>query len=205
MCLSYVLLLEMDICENLIEDGCFEQSIPDPVTAVTEEAGWGWDALFGGAVGWMLGRPGCASFSPQIMNQTEGVFTPEEKDFISQLWRFERELRDVQENEEWERLYLLVLLAGESLSQVWKEFVPGNPGYSPSSKFDGEIREILNPFLLLCKEALALDFESLISPAEFAAIGSKDLIQVNLNYATMIISIDGVPFVSKTKTQQPDQ
>jgi hypothetical protein len=65
------------------------------------------------------------------------------------------------ENEEWERLYLLVILAMESFNEGWSEFVPENSGYSPSPRF-GKIEEC----------------------------------QANLNYATMTLTVDGVPFPS---------
>jgi len=173
------------------ENGCLEQPLTHADTESVIEGGWGWGAMFGGALGWMLGRSERSVVNVPAFAPVEGDFTPDEKDFLSQLWRFERELRDVRKNEEWERLYLLVLLAAESFNQGWSEFVPENPGYSPSPRFDHEIREILKPFIRLCQEALALDFESLITPEKF---GKIEVCQVNLNYATMALKVNGVPF-----------
>jgi hypothetical protein len=180
--------------DSLAEMECLDQGLTEPPPVPTNEGGWGWSALFGGALGLMLGRSDRPSVSVPEFAPAEGDFTPDEKDFLSQLWRFERELRDVRENEDWERLYFLSLLAVESFKQGWSEFVPENPGYSPSPRFDQEVRQILTSFIRLCQEALALDFDTLISPKKF---GKLDEYQVNLNYATMTLTVHGVPFSSE--------
>lgn len=180
--------------DSLAEMECLDQGLTESLPVPTNEGGWGLSAMFGGALGLMLGRSDRPSVSVPEFVPAEGDFTPDEKDFLSQLWRFERELRDVRENEDWERLYFLSLLAVESFKQGWSEFVPENPGYSPSPRFDQEVRQILTSFLRLCQEALVLDFDTLISPKKFGKLGEC---RVNLNYATMTLTVDGVPLSSE--------
>ena len=82
--------------DSLAEMECLDQGLTEPPPVPTNEGGWGWSALFGGALGLMLGRSDRPSVSVPEFAPAEGDFTPDEKDFLSQLWRFERELRDVR-------------------------------------------------------------------------------------------------------------
>jgi hypothetical protein len=92
------------------------------------------------------------------------------------------------EREDWYRVYLLVHLAAEAIKNDWSEFIPGNQGYVGSSKFEGEVRNILQHFLQLCQNAIKLDYQRLL-PAKVETTGKTA--EVYLDFDTMDLSIDG--------------
>lgn len=184
ICLFSVVNLEMEL---LAEKNCINSAYSNTVTDNQNKVG-SWSALLGGAIGWVLGRSYYSVLSTPSGTRFDHEYKDDEKDFIAQFWRYESELRHVRNNEQWDRLFLLVMIAAESFKEGWSEFIPGNPGYSPSPKFDMEIKEILIPFLRLCLEVVSLDFENLISPEKLAEL---DKANVNLNYATMKLIVNG--------------
>ena len=72
--------------------------------------------FLGGILGWMLGsyRKPSIRLAP-ASSTVEGDYSPEEKIFLTELWRFEKELKSSMEREDWYRVYLLVHLAAEAI------------------------------------------------------------------------------------------
>ena len=180
-------------CDFSDETESFQGSFNEALPVHPSNGLWEWEALFGGAVGWLLGRTERPRVFVPPSACGEGDFTPEEKEFLSQIWRYEKELREVWEKKQWRRLYFLVLLAAESFEQNWSKFIPGNSGYSPSLKFDCEIRDTLPFFVNITLEAAALDYDSLLTKAEKEKGGVNN---VYLDYETMEITVDDFPFSS---------
>jgi hypothetical protein len=178
-------------CDFSDETESFQGSHIETLPIQPSNGSWEWGALFGGAVGWLLGRTERPRLLVPPSACGEGGYTPEEKEFLSQIWRYEKELREVLGKKQWRRLYCLVLLAAESFKQNWSKFIPGNSGYSPSSKFDCEIRDTLPPFVDIILDAAALDYDFLLSKTEKEKVGVNN---VYLDYETMEITIDDVPF-----------
>lgn len=145
--------------------------------------------FLGGILGWMLGSYRKPSIQLiRASSKVEGDYSVEEKDFLTELWRFEKELKSSMEREDWYRVYLLVHLAAEAIKNDWSEFIPGNPGYAGSSKFEGEVRNILQHFLLLCQNAIKLDYQRLLH--EKVKTTGKTA-EVYLDFDTMELTIDG--------------
>lgn len=178
-------------CDYPEESESFNGGLDEPMAVQGDEGSWGWGAFFGGAVGWMLGRSERPNVSFPSSVHADGDYTPEEKEFLSQIWRYEKEMREVWEKKHWRKLYCLVLLSAESFKQTWRKFIPGNPGYSPSPKFDREIRQTLPPFVDLIREAAALEYDVLLPETEKS---DGKLNSVYLDYETMKITVDDVPF-----------
>ena len=153
-----------------------------------EELG-GSNFFLGGILGWMLGsyRKPSTRLAP-ASSTVEGDYSPEEKNFLTELWRFEKELKSSMEREDWYRVYLLVHLAAEAIKNDWSEFIPGNQGYVGSPKFEGEVRNILQHFLQLCQNAIKLDYQRLL-PEKVETTGKTA--EVYLDFDTMDLSIDG--------------
>ncbi len=172
----------INLCVENNPVNCLDDSCSD---------GWGWGALFAGTLGLVVANNmfSRAQKAPQycVVNK-ENFFTQSEKDFVSQLWRYEKELISCWEKEMWAGLYVLVLMAVKSFNEGWSEFVPGNNDYSPSSAFDNQVGSILRPFCELCQKTLKLNFDSLISAHEWSFIEGKTF---TLKYETFSIHYDG--------------
>lgn len=154
--------------------------------------GWGLPALIGGALGWMLGSNLSISNTPsnsrQNMGYTDLDFTREEKEFISQLWRYEEEILKAWEKQDWLRLYLLTILAEKSLSSTWSKFIPGNASSLHTPGFAESIQSPIMKFCELCQEALKIEFDELIPLGIRQDLDGKS---IYLNYDDMSLSVEG--------------
>jgi len=173
--------------EFLLEDealGVRTEADPSPENELV-----GSNFFLGGILGWVLGsyRKPSNQLVP-ASNTIESDYSAEEKFFLTELWRFEKELQSSMEKEDWYRVYLLVQLAAEAMKNEWSEFIPGNQGYVGSSKFEGEVRSILQHFLQLCQNAIKLDYQRLL-PEKVETTGKTA--EVYLDFETMNLSIDG--------------
>ena len=76
----------INLCVENNPVNCLDDSCSD---------GWGWGALFAGTLGLVVANNmfSRAQKAPQycVVNK-ENFFTQSEKDFVSQLWRYEKEL-----------------------------------------------------------------------------------------------------------------
>ena len=157
-----------------------------------KSAGWGLPALIGGALGWMLGSNFTISNTPSNSRQNIGFtdldFTREEKEFISQLWRYEEEILKAWEKQDWLRLYLLTILAEKSLSSTWSKFIPGNSSFLPTPGFAESIQSPIMKFCELCQEALKLEFDELIPLNIRQDLGGKS---IYLDYDDMSLTLEG--------------
>lgn len=157
-----------------------------------KSTGWGLPALIGGALGWMLGSnlgiSNTPSNSRQNMGFTDLDFTREEKEFISQLWRYEEEILKAWEKQDWLRLYLLTILAEKSLSSTWSKFIPGNASSLHTPGFAESIQSPIMKFCELCQEALKIEFDELIPLGIRQDLDGKS---IYLNYDDMSLSVEG--------------
>ena len=157
-----------------------------------KSTGWGLPALIGGALGWMLGSnlgiSNTPSNSRQNMGYTDLDFTREEKEFISQLWRYEEEILKAWEKQDWLRLYLLTMFAEKSLSSTWSKFIPGNASSLHTPGFAESIQSPIMKFCELCQEALKIEFDELIPLGIRQDLDGKS---IYLNYDDMSLSVEG--------------
>ena len=157
-----------------------------------KSTGWGLPALIGGALGWMLGSNLSISNTPSNSRQNMGFtdldFTREEKEFISQLWRYEEEILKAWEKQDWLRLYLLTILAEKSLSSTWSKFIPGNASSLHTPGFAESIQSPIMKFCELCQEALKIEFDELIPLGIRQDLDGKS---IYLNYDDMSLSVEG--------------
>ena len=180
-----VCLMNFSTCNHL-DDSFFDSLNNDKST------GWGLPALIGGAFGWVLGKnigisndSGIASLEIESGNLD---FSREEKEFISQLWRYEEEILKAWEKQDWLRLYLLTMFAEKSLSSTWSKFIPGNSSFSSTPGFAESIQLPIMKFCELCKEALRIEFDELIPLCIREDLDGKT---IYLDYDDMSLSVEG--------------
>ena len=114
---------------------------PDP-HAPDNDAGDGFGLgagmLFGGVLAWLLGSGRRAE---EIALEEEiaaleaeaadlGQLTADEKNFLSQLWRMEKELGEAIDEKNWEQLLVLINVFQGAMNGPWKPFLPGNDEFS---------------------------------------------------------------------------
>ena len=167
-------------------DSFFDSSMNDKST------GWGLPALIGGAFGWVLGRNLGISNTTGIASQEIGSsdldFSREEKEFISQLWRYEEEILKAWEKQDWLRLYLLTIFAEKSLNSTWSKFIPGNASFLPTPDFAESIQSPIMKFCELCQEALKIEFDELIPLNIRQDLDGKS---IYLDYDDMSLTVEG--------------
>lgn len=153
---------------------------------------WGLPALIGGAFGWVLGRNLGISNTTGIASKEIGSsdldFSREEKEFISQLWRYEEEILKAWEKQDWLRLYLLTIFAEKSLSSTWSKFIPGNLSFLSTPGLAESIKSPITKFCELCQEALELEFDELIPLKIRQDLDGKS---IYLNYDDMSLTLEG--------------
>ena len=80
--------------------------------------------------------------------------------------------------------------ASTSLNQTWSKFLPEDPEYDPTPKFDAELDQHVMPLLDKMKEGARLDFQTLISPDRMKTLEEGDL---SFSYTTMAFTLNGQP------------
>lgn len=157
-----------------------------------ESTGWGLPVLISGAFGWVLARNLGISNSIGIASSEIGSsdldFSREEKEFISQLWRYEEEILKAWEKQDWLRLYLLIMIAEKSLSSTWSKFILGNSSFLSTPGFAESIQSPIMKFCELCQEALKLEFDELIPLNIRQDLGGKS---IYLDYDDMSLTLEG--------------
>ena len=144
--------------------------------------GLGAGMLLGGALAWIFGggREEDFDFSDELLRDLPdeeeiGSLTKEEKVFLSQIWRLEKELEEDVEEEDWEQVLLLMNVFNGCLENVWKPFVPGTKTFSPSPKYLADIEGLIGPSLKTMEAAFELKPDSRIDPERIRELDGRRL------------------------------
>ena len=155
---------EPELPNDLVQGGC------EP-----EGEGWG-SFLLGGAIGCMMGAG--SGKNSQIGSCQPAVFesfSPEEKIFLTQIWRFEEELDKAQEQNDVERMVLLLNGFVGCMHGPWKDHFPGNEGYSPSEKFNSEFENLALPILNKAASFREDELNARLTPEQFDRIDGRNM------------------------------
>ena len=155
---------EPELSNDLVQGGC------EP-----EGGGWG-SFLLGGAIGCIMGAGSRvnserASCQPAVFES----FSPQEKIFLRQIWRFEEEFDKAQGKGDVERTVLLLNGFVGCKHGPWKDHLPGNEGYSPTEKFNSEFENLALPIL---NKAASFHEDKLnvrLTPEQFERIDGKNM------------------------------
>ena len=155
---------EPELSNDLVQGGC------EP-----EEGGWG-SFLLGGAIGCIMGagRSGNSergSCQPAVFES----FSPEEKIFLRQIWRFEEELDKAQEQDDVERMVLLLNGFVGCMHGPWKDNFPGNEGYSPTEKSNSEFENLALPILNKAASFREDELNARLTPEQFERIDGRNM------------------------------
>ena len=155
---------EPELPNDLVQGGC------EP-----EGEGWG-SFLLGGAIGCMMGAG--SGKNSQIGSCQPAVFesfSPEEKIFLTQIWRFEEELDKAQEQNDVERMVLLLNGFVGCMHGPWKDHFPGNEGYSPTEKFNSEFENLVLPILNKAASFREDELNARLTPEQFERIDGRNM------------------------------
>ena len=155
---------EPELPNDLVQGGC------EP-----EGEGWG-SFLLGGAIGCMMGAG--SGKNSQIGSCQPAVFesfSPEEKIFLTQIWRFEEELDKAQEQNDVERMVLLLNGFVGCMHGPWKDHFPGNEGYSPTEKFNSEFENLVLPILNKAASFREDELNARLTPEQFERIDGRNV------------------------------
>ena len=145
--------------------------------------GLGAGMLFGGVLAWLLGS---GRRDEEIALEAEiaaleaeaadlGELTHDEKNFLSQLWRMEKELGEAIDEKNWEQLLILINVFLGAMEGPWKPFLPGNNEFSPSPKYFSEIESLIGSAFQVGQVAGDLDPGTKMSPARIAQLQGRKL------------------------------
>ena len=146
--------------------------------------GWGAGMLLGGALAWIFGGVGRRDedldFSDELLRDIHdgadlGSLTKEEKVFLSQIWRLEKELEEAMQEEDWEKVLLLVNVFNGCLENTWEQFIPGRKDFSPSPKYLADIEGLIGPALKTMEVAIELKPDSKIPPERIQELDGRRL------------------------------
>ena len=148
------------------------------------EGGFGWGAgmLLGGALAWIFGGVGRRDedldFSDELLRDIHegtdlGSLTKDEKVFLSQIWRMEKELEEAMQEEDWEKLLLLLNVFNGCLKNIWKQFIPGTKDFSPSPKYLADIAGLIGPSLKMMEAAGELSPDSKMPPGRIRELHGR--------------------------------
>ena len=104
-----------------------------------------------------------------------GQLTADEKNFLSQLWRMEKELGEAIEENDWERLLVLINVFQGAMNGPWKKFLPGNDEFSPSPKYFSEIENFIGSVFQMGQVAADLDPDTKKHPDRVAELQGRNL------------------------------
>lgn len=134
-----------------------------------------------------------------------GSLKKSEKKFIAELWRFEEELDDATENENFERILLLVNGFEGCMNGPWKVLIPGNPGYSGSPRLKELLHEFVLPIFEKASAAARINFAKKIPEKRFNHFCSQ---KISLDPDTWIFkwsdSDTPIEGAANTKKEQED-
>lgn len=168
----------MDEMEYLDVEGFEDFREPDlPSIQETEEQGTGWGSFVLGAAAGMVGTVSSAGkfVAEDNLQESTGSLKKSEKKFISELWRFEEELDHATENENFERVFLLVNGFEGCMNGQWKELIPGNPGYSGSPRLEELLHEFVLPVFEKASATARINFATKIPVKRFNHFCSKKI------------------------------
>ena len=158
---------------------------PDAHAPDDDGGGFGLGAgmLFGGVLAWLLGsdrRTEEIALEKEIAAmETEaaelGQLTTDEKNFLSQLWRMEKELGEAIDEKNWEQLLVLINVFQGAMNGPWKPFLPGNDEFSPSPKYFSEIENLIGSTFQIGQVAADLDPGSKMPPARVRELHGRNL------------------------------
>ena len=119
-------------------------------------------------------------FSDQLLQDVHagaelGSLTREEKVFLSQIWRLEKELEETMQEENWEKVLLLMNMFNGCLENTWKPFIPGTKDFSPSPKYLADIEGLIAPSLKTIESAIELKPDSEIPPERIQELDGRRL------------------------------
>ena len=101
-------------------------------------------------------------------------FSPEEKIFLRQIWRFEEEIDKAKEQDDVERMILLLNGFVGCMHGPWKDHFPGNEGYSPSEKFNSEFENLALPILNKAASYREDELNARLTPEQFDRIDGRN-------------------------------
>ena len=104
-----------------------------------------------------------------------GQLTNDEKNFLSQLWRMEKELGEAIDEKNWEQLLILINVFLGAMEGPWKPFLPGNDEFSPSPKYFSEIESLIGSAFQMGQVADDLDPGAKMSPARVRELHGRKL------------------------------
>ena len=134
--------------EDYFDLGGFEECPEAEISSIQDsEEGVGWGSFLLGAAAGMVGAvsPARKLLTKSPVQDLSGSLKKPEKKFISELWQFEEELDHATENENFERMFLLVNGFNGCLNGKWRELIPGNKGYSGSIRMEELLQEFVLP------------------------------------------------------------
>jgi len=146
--------------------------------------GLGPGMLLGGALAWLFGGVGRRDedleFSDEPLEDFPGEselgsLTKEEKVFLSQIWRMEKEIEEAMQEEDWEKVLLLLNVFNGCLNNSWKQFIPGTKDFSPSPKYLADIEGLIGPSLKTMEAAGELSPESKMPPGRIRELHGRSL------------------------------
>ena len=166
--------------------GMDEWGDEDPHASGDEDGGgfgWGAGMLLGGALAWIFGGVGRRDedfdFSDELADFPDGAvlgsLTREEKIFLSQIWRLEKELEEAIQERDWEKALLLMNVSNGCLENTWKQFIPGTKTFSPSPKYLADIEGLIGPSLKTMEAAIELKPDSKIPPERIQELDGRRL------------------------------
>ena len=138
-------------------EGCTEA---ETSSSQGTEGGVGWGSFVLGAAAGMVGTVSPARkllANSHAQNPSDSLKKTEKK-FIAELWRFEEELDHATENKNFERIFLLVNGFNGCLNGKWKVLIPGNPGYSGSTRLEELLQEFVLPIFQKASAAARINF-----------------------------------------------
>ena len=154
--------------DSILQDGLVQEACD------SDGGGWG-SFLLGGVVGAIAGAGANANADPVEISQIYGSFSPEEKIFLRQIWRFEEELEQALKEDNVEQTVLLLNGFVACMNGLWKKFLPGNEAYLPTPKFASEFEALVSPILSKCTEVADSGLIRRLSPEQIARVDGREM------------------------------
>jgi hypothetical protein len=164
--------------EEYFDLGGFEEcSEAETSSSQGTEGGVGWGSFVLGAAAGMVGAvsPARKLLANSHAQDLSDSLKKTEKKFIAELWRFEEELDHANENKNFERIFLLVNGFNGCLNGKWKVLIPGNPGYSGSTRLEELLHEFVLPIFEKVSAAARINFATKIPEKRFNHFCSKSV------------------------------
>ena len=145
--------------------------------------GLGAGLLIGGVLSWLLGM-GRRTEEIALEQDIEallaeqidlGQLTSDEKNFLSQLWRMEKDLGEAIDEKNWEQMLVLINVFQGAMEGPWKKFLPGNDEFSPSPKYFSEIENLIGSTFQIGQVADELDPGSKMPPERVRELHGRKL------------------------------